>query len=54
MQGETGVITIGKKLDRETIPLYTLVAYAEDRESGEACRVDIRVKVLDENDNEPK
>jgi len=54
IQGDSGVITTKSKLDRETKALYTLVAYAEDRESGEACRVDVRVKVSDENDNEPK
>jgi len=54
MEPETGIISTAKKLDRESIPFYNLIGYAEDRESGEACQVEIRVKVLDENDNEPR
>lgn len=55
MNSETGVITTKEKLDREDkAEFYNLVAYAEDRESGEACRVDIRIRVLDENDHAPK
>lgn len=54
MNSDTGVITTKEKLDREDkAEFYNLVAYAEDRESGEACRVDIRIRVLDENDHAP-
>lgn len=55
MNSETGVITTKEKLDREDkSEFYNLVAFAEDRESGEACRVDIRIRILDENDHAPK
>ncbi|XP_035710399.1 fat-like cadherin-related tumor suppressor homolog isoform X3 [Folsomia candida] len=51
---ETGAVTTRIRLDRETKPFYNLIAYAEDSESGEACRVDLKITVADENDSEPR
>lgn len=51
---ETGGITTRIKLNREQTPFYTLTAYAEDPESGEACRSDVRIRIKDENTCTPK
>ncbi|XP_077390683.1 desmoglein-2.1-like isoform X2 [Festucalex cinctus] len=52
---KTGLIRVTQKLDREKIDNYNLLGIARFNDGTEAeKRIDIRVKVLDENDNEPR
>ncbi|XP_077440238.1 desmoglein-2.1-like isoform X3 [Vanacampus margaritifer] len=52
---KTGLIRVTQKLDREVINTYNLLGIARFNDGTEAeKRIDIRVKVLDENDNEPQ
>ncbi|XP_078595188.1 cadherin EGF LAG seven-pass G-type receptor 2-like isoform X2 [Branchiostoma floridae x Branchiostoma japonicum] len=51
----SGIIRTDKRLDRELIPVYNLVAYAEDQGQPEQkTPVDIIVTIEDVNDNAPQ
>ncbi|XP_063302853.1 cadherin EGF LAG seven-pass G-type receptor 1 isoform X3 [Pelobates fuscus] len=50
----SGIIRTSRKLDRENVPIYNLKAYAIDRGNPPLkAPVDIRITVLDINDNPP-
>ncbi|XP_061636596.1 desmoglein-2.1-like isoform X2 [Phyllopteryx taeniolatus] len=52
---KTGLIRVTQVLDREAIDTYNLLAIARFNDGAEAeKRIDLRIKVLDENDNEPQ
>ena len=49
----TGIISVGKELDRETQSAYHFVAIAHD--GGErSCTTEVQVYLTDVNDNAPK
>eukprot|EP00064_Thunnus_orientalis_P005390 superscaffoldBa00000525_g5404 len=51
---KTGLIRVTKVLDREDIDMYNLSGVAKFSDGREAeKRIDIRIKVVDENDNSP-
>ncbi|XP_027702730.1 desmoglein-2-like isoform X2 [Vombatus ursinus] len=50
----TGDLNVTKILDREEVPMYILTAYALDERGNQVERpLELRIKVLDINDNEP-
>ncbi|XP_034387314.1 desmoglein-2.1 [Cyclopterus lumpus] len=51
---DTGFIRVTQKLDRELIDTYTLSGVAKYKDGSDAeKKIDIRIKVVDENDNPP-
>ncbi|XP_044538802.1 desmoglein-2 [Gracilinanus agilis] len=50
----TGELNVTKILDREEVPMYNLTGYALDERGNNLEKpLDLRIKVLDINDNEP-
>lgn len=54
VDSETGVVTLARPLDRETVDSYNLVVHVTDAKSGDYDTTNVYIAVLDVNDNAPE
>lgn len=54
IDAETGVVTLARSLDRETVDQYNLVVHVTDSKSGDYDTTNVFITILDVNDNAPE